>query len=64
MADFISMYDLSGGIPNELLLLRQVVHQLETYRDSYPTYTSSTLYARRHAERYQNRKEDPTFFFM
>lgn len=63
MADFISMYELNGGRPNELLL-RQVVHQLETYRDSYPTYTSSTLYARRHAERYKNRKEDPTFFFM
>ncbi len=63
MADFISMYDTNGGIPNELLL-RQVVHQLESYRDSYPTYTSSTLYARRHAERFQNRKEDPTFFFM
>lgn len=63
MADFISMYDLNGGIPNEALL-RQVVHQLESYRDSYPTYTSSTLYARRHAERYQNQKEDPTFFFM
>lgn len=63
MADFISMYELNGGRPNELLL-RQVVHQLETYRDSYPTYTSSTLYARRHAERYKNKKEDPTFFFM
>lgn len=63
MADFISMYDLNGGMPNELLL-RQVVHQLESYRDSYPTYTSSTLYARRHAERFKNKKEDPTFFFM
>lgn len=63
MADFISMYELNGGIPN-VMLLRQVVHQLESYRDSYPTYTSSTLYARRHAERYQNKKEDPTFFFM
>ena len=46
------------------MLLRQVVHQLECYRDSYPAYTGSTLYARRHAERYQNKKEDPTFFFM
>ena len=63
MADFISMYELNGGIPN-VMLLRQVVHQLESYRDSYPTYTSSTLYARRHAERYKNKKEDPTFFFM
>lgn len=63
MADFIGLYDIRGGIPNELLL-RQVVHQLETYRESYPTYNSSTLYARRHAERYRNKKEDPTFFFM
>lgn len=63
MADFISMYDLNGGVPNEVLL-RQVLHQLECYRDSYPTYTNSTLYARRHAERYQNKREDPTFFFM
>lgn len=63
IADFISMYDLNGGIPNDLLL-RQVVHQLESYRDSYPTYVNSTLYARRHAERYQNKKDDPTFFFM
>lgn len=63
MADFISMHDLNGGVPNELML-RQVVHQLESYRDSYPTYVNSELYARRHAERYQNRKEDPSFFFM
>lgn len=63
MADFISNNELNSGIPNELLL-RQVVHQLESYRDSYPTYTGSTLYARRHAQRFQNRKEDPTFFFM
>lgn len=63
MADFISTYEGNGGIPNELML-RQVVHQLECYGDSYPTYTSSTLYARRHAQRYQNKKEDPSFFFM
>ncbi len=63
MADFISMYDICDGVPNPVLL-RQVVHQLESYRDSYPTYTDSELYARRHAERYRNRKEDPTFFFM
>lgn len=63
MADFISMYDICDGVPNPVLL-RQVVHQLESYPDSYPTYTSSTLYARRHAERYKNKKEDPTFFFM
>lgn len=63
MADFISMYDLRGGMPNELLL-QQVVQQLECYSESYPTYVSSRLYAKRHAERYQNKREDPTFFFM
>jgi hypothetical protein len=63
MADFISHHDTRDGAPNELLL-RQIVHQLESFRDSYPTYTNSSLYARRHAERYKNKKEDPTFFFM
>lgn len=63
MADYISLHDIRGGIPNELLL-RQVVHQLESYLESYPTYTNSELYARRHAERYRNKKEDPSFFFM
>ncbi|MCR5471723.1 MAG: hypothetical protein K6F02_00995 [Prevotella sp.] len=63
MADFISNYEQTKGCPNEAML-RQIVHQLESYRDSYPTYCSSKLYASRHAERYQNKKEDPTFFFM
>lgn len=63
MADFISNYELSKGCPNQLML-RQIVHQLESYHDSYPTYCSSKLYASRHAERYQNGKEDPSFFFM
>ena len=63
MADFISLYDIRDGIPNEMLL-RQAVHQLESYHASYPTYTNSGLYARRHADRYKNKKEDPTFFFM
>ena len=63
MADYISTYSVNGGKPNDLML-RQIVGQLESYRDSYPTYVNSTLYARRHAERYRNRKEDPTFFFM
>ncbi len=63
MADFISNYEQTKGCPNEVML-RQIVHQLESYRDSYPTYCNSRLYAKRHAERYQNKKEDPTFFFM
>lgn len=52
-----------GQKPNALMV-SEIVEQLESYPDSYPTYKSSRLYAKRHAERYQNRKEDPTFFFM
>lgn len=63
IADFISNYERSKGIPNKLML-RHIVHQLECYRDDYPTYCKSRLYAARHAEKYQNKKEDPTFFFM
>ena len=63
IADFLSNYDRSKGVPNKLML-RNIVHQLECYRNDYPTYCNSKLYAARHAERYQNKKEDPTFFFM
>lgn len=58
---FVSLQD--GQKPNALMV-SVIVEQLESYPNSYPTYTSSRLYAKRHAERYQNRKEDPTFFFM
>lgn len=61
--DFLSNYELSKGMPNKKML-QDVMEQVEGYPDSYPTYVSSRLYAKRHAERYQNRKEDPTFFFM
>lgn len=61
--DFLSNYELTNGCPNQLLL-RQIVHQLESYRDSYPTYCQSMIYAKRHAQRYENKKEDSSFFFM
>ena len=61
MADYISRSP--EGKPNRLML-QGIVEQLENYSASYPTYVSSRLYAKRHADRYQNRKEDPTFFFM
>lgn len=61
MGDFISRPDPAS--PNKQML-RGVVEQLETNLLSYPTYKQSRLYAKRHAERYQNQKEDPTFFFM
>ena len=53
----------NGVFPNEALL-RAVVHQLESYPTSYPTYVQSSVYRFRHAERYKNKKEDPSFFFM
>lgn len=61
--DFMSNYDLTHGMPNKMQL-RALRDHLERFSDSYPTYVSSKLYAKRHAERYENRKEDPTFFFM
>ena len=63
MGDFISNFELTGGCPNKSML-RAIVGQLEAYKDSYPVYTSSLLYARRHAKRYENKKEDPTLFIM
>lgn len=61
--DFLSNYELSKGVPNKQML-QGIMEQLESYPGSYPTYVTSRLYAKRHAERYKNRKEDPTFFFM
>lgn len=62
-ADFISNFDVTNGRPNKHML-QGIMMQLESCPDVYPTYVSSRLYAQRHAERYQNKKEDPTFFFM
>ena len=61
--DYLSNYELSKGMPNKQML-RAIMEQLESFPESYTTYVSSRLYAKRHAERYQNRKDDPTFFFM
>ena len=58
-ADYIS----ADGTPNHFLKQR-LVEQLENYPQSYPTYQQSRLYRKRHAERFQNSPEDPTFFFV
>lgn len=62
-ADFISNYELSHGSHNHVML-QAIVELLENNLEKYPTYCNSRLYRKRHAERYQNQKEDPTFFFM
>ena len=59
---FISSYEFEKG-PNQNRL-DDIVGQLEAYPASYPVYTASETYKARHGERYRNRKEDPTFFFM
>lgn len=59
---FISSYEFEKG-PNQRRL-DDIVEQLENYPASYPVYTASDTYKARHGERYRNRKEDPTFFFM
>lgn len=59
---FISSYELDKS-PNQNRL-DDIVGQLEAYPASYPVYTASETYKARHGERYRNRKEDPTFFFM
>ena len=61
--DYINRYDETKGLFNRRLL-DDVMLQLETYTDSYPTYVDSKVYAAKHSERYENKREDPTFFFM
>lgn len=41
-----------------------IVRHLEKYTDKYPVYGASDLYARKHHSTYENRKQDPTFFFV
>ena len=59
---FISDYDICKSPDKKQL--DAIMEHLETYSSSYPTYEQSETYKSRHAERYQNKKEDPTFFFM
>ena len=59
---FISGYEFDKT-PNQRRL-DDIVEHLERYPESYPVYTASETYKARHGERYRNRKEDPTFFFM
>ena len=59
---FVSGYEYCKE-PNQQQL-DAIVDILETFISHYPTYQQSETYKGRHAERYQNKKEDPTFFFM
>lgn len=59
---FISNYELDRR-PNKMQLDAIMLH-LEANIINYPEYEASEVYKARHAERYENRKEDPSFFFM
>lgn len=59
---FISGYDECKS-PNKVQL-DAIMEYLETYSSRYPEYEQSEVYHARHAQRYENRKEDPSFFFM
>ncbi len=61
-ANFISGYERGGLVDKRILM--QIVDQLESYADTYSTYKSSKVYAKRHSEGFTNKKTDPTFFFM
>lgn len=59
---FISSYEEEKR-PSQIQL-DAIVGHLEAYVGSYPAYQQSETYKGRHAGRYENRKEDPTFFFV
>lgn len=59
---FISNYE-NSKVPAKHML-DAIMEHLETYVTSYTTYATSKLYEAKHAAKYQNKKEDPTFFFM
>ncbi|MGP1465277.1 MAG: DUF6712 family protein [Prevotella koreensis] len=61
MGEFISRPE--NPKPNKLIL-QEIVEQLEKYPDYYTTYNNSELFRKRHGKRYENKREDPTFFFM
>lgn len=61
IGDYISQGE--SAVPNKVML-EAIVEQLECYEESYPTYRLSRLYATRHGKRYENKRDDPTFFFI
>jgi len=44
--------------------LDDIMDVLERNIDDFPEYKASRLYKKRHRNRYENKQDDPTFFFM
>ena len=50
--------------PPQQYIFDDIVRMLEEHADDLPEYKNSKIYQARHHEGYQNKAEDPTFFFM
>ena len=65
MLDFVNRYNADAPVQHvNKHLLEAVVEVVESSEENYPTYSNSRIYKGRHSERYENKREDPTFFFM
>lgn len=53
---------VQGDMPSERMWMQRIVQMLEKKVDVYALYAETDAYARRHAEMYENKKEDPCFF--
>lgn len=60
--EFLSGYDQDKAINQQRL--DAITAYLNTYSDRYSTFAESELYKSLHAERYENKQEHPTFFFV
>ena len=62
--DYVNRYDETKVYqPINQHLLDGVTKVVEANADALTAYKDSDLYAARHKERYENKREDPTFFF-
>ena len=62
--DYVNRYEETKVYqPVNQHLLDDVTKVVEANADALSAYKESDLYAARHKERYENKREDPTFFF-
>ena len=59
-----SIGDMASGKPCMVPAQWELRDYMERYADMLPEYKQSKLYASIHGDRYENKPEDPTFFFV
>lgn len=59
-----SIGDMASGKPCMVPAQWELRDYMERYADMLPEYQQSKLYASIHGDRYENKPEDPTFFFV